>query len=66
MLQWANLVLVMDHEHKQRLRESFPDAMREAQVVVLDVPDDYHFMDPELVTMISERVEPLIESMPEI
>ena len=65
MLQWADLVLVMESEHKQRLRESFPEAMREARVVVLDIPDDYHFMEPELVTMISERVEPLIESMPE-
>jgi predicted protein tyrosine phosphatase len=50
----------MEHEHKQRLREQFPDLFHDLHVEVLDIPDDYPFMDPELVTLIRSRVEPLL------
>ena len=61
LLRWADRVLVMEHEHKQRLREQFPEVVRDLRVEVLDIPDDYEFMNPELVAMIQERVEPLLE-----
>lgn len=60
LLRWADLVLVMEHEHKRRLREQFPDLIHELRIEVLDIPDDYAFMHPELVTLIRERVEPLL------
>ena len=60
LLLWADLVLVMEHEHKQRLRQQFPDLFHDLSLEVLDIPDDYPFMDPELVTLIRSRVEPLL------
>jgi predicted protein tyrosine phosphatase len=60
LLLWADLVLVMEHAHKQRLREQFPELFYDLRVEVLDIPDDYPFMDPELVALIRERVEPLL------
>ena len=60
LLRWADHVLVMEHAHKQRLREQFPELVRELRIEVLDIPDDYEFMNPELVAMIRERVEPLL------
>ena len=61
LLRWADRVLVMEHAHKQRLREQFPELVRELRIEVLDIPDDYEFMNPELVALIRERVEPLLE-----
>ncbi len=58
LLRWADLILVMEPEHKRRLREQFPDLIHELRVEVLDIPDDYTFMDPELVALIRERTEP--------
>lgn len=52
----------MELEHKQRLREAFPALFRDLHVEVLDIPDDYPFMDPVLVEEIIHRVEPLINS----
>ncbi|MBL9178080.1 MAG: phosphotyrosine protein phosphatase [Verrucomicrobiaceae bacterium] len=60
LLRWADLVLVMEHEHKRRLREQFSGLFHELRIEVLDIPDDYAFMNPELVTLIRERVEPLL------
>lgn len=54
----ADLIVVMEHEHRQRLREAFPQL--DVPVEVLDIPDDFGFMDAELVALIRERVEPLI------
>ncbi|MBN8422319.1 MAG: protein tyrosine phosphatase [Verrucomicrobia bacterium] len=61
LLLWADLVIVMEHAHRQRLRELFPEIVRELRIEVLDIPDDYEFMNPELVALIQERVEPLLE-----
>ena len=62
LLRWADLVLVMEPKHKRRLREQFPELVHELRVEVLDIPDDYTFMDPELVTLIRERTEPWLEA----
>jgi predicted protein tyrosine phosphatase len=61
LLRWADRVMVMEHVHKQRLREQFPEVVRDLNIDVLDIPDDYEFMNPELVALIQERVEPLLE-----
>lgn len=61
MLLWADLICVMEREHKQRLREAFPSVFGDLRIEVLDIPDDYQFMDPVLVQEIFNRVEPLIE-----
>lgn len=60
LLLWADVICVMEHWHKKRLRDDFPDLMRDLQIEVLDIPDDYEFMDPTLIELIQERVEPLL------
>ena len=52
LLGWADVVLCMERHHLQRLRERFPDALAGKRVIVLDIPDDHGFMDPELVTLL--------------
>ncbi len=61
LLRWADLVLVMENEHKRRLEDQFPDVVDDLDVRVLDIPDDYSFMAPELVSLVRDRVEPLLE-----
>lgn len=58
-LHWADLVLVMEDKHKARLKEGFRDELREVEVCVLDIPDDYRFMDPELIDILTAKCEPL-------
>lgn len=59
-LEWADLVLVMESEHRARLRQQFPEEGRDATIHVLDIPDDYAFMDEELVVLLKESVEALL------
>lgn len=59
-IQWADLILVMEPKHKQRLLASFPGSTRYKEIVVLDIPDDYQFMDPELVEMLTTAIDSIL------
>ncbi len=60
-LAWADLVLVMERSHRSRLREQFRDKPESPPIGSLDIPDDYAFMDPELVRLLREGVEGWLE-----
>ncbi|MBL9181997.1 MAG: phosphotyrosine protein phosphatase [Verrucomicrobiaceae bacterium] len=60
LLRWADLVLVMESAHKRKLRKDFPEVFHDLHVEVLDIPDDYEFMDPALIELIQASVEPLL------
>ncbi len=58
---WADLVFVMEKKHLRRLQEKFPDELAEKRVVCLNIPDDYQFLQPELVTLLQAAVPPHLE-----
>lgn len=59
-LEWANLVLVMEQAHRNKLSRRFKKHLKNARVIVLGIPDDYAFMDPELVRILQAKVPPLL------
>jgi len=59
-VRWADLILVMEEKHRSRLKAEFRDEVRYKALHVLDVPDDYHYMDPDLVELLKLKVEPLL------
>lgn len=52
-VSWADVIFVMESEHSSRLRKQFRPALGSTPIHVLDIPDEFEFMDPELV----ERLE---------
>lgn len=58
---WADLILVMEPVHKRKLQQKFRSHLRHARVICLHIPDDYAFMDPSLVTLLTRRVNPLLD-----
>ena len=62
-LFWADLVLVMEPKYAARIRFQFPGEsippMRS-----LDIPDDYEFMDDELVELLKTAVEHELSKTP--
>ncbi|WP_337000674.1 MULTISPECIES: low molecular weight protein tyrosine phosphatase family protein [unclassified Microbacterium] len=59
-LEWADLVLVMEKRHKSEISRRFMPHLRDTRVVVLGIPDDYGFMDPELVEILQRKVPPYL------
>jgi predicted protein tyrosine phosphatase len=63
MLEWADIVFVMDGEQVQALAQLFPGHPVLPRVVCLDILDNYHFLDPELVAVLQERTKPHFEKI---
>lgn len=59
-IQWADLILVMERKHAQRVRADFPEAVHHKELHVLEIEDRYHYMDPELVEEIKAAVDPIL------
>jgi predicted protein tyrosine phosphatase len=49
LLGWADVLFVMERKHRDILRQRFPDAIVDRPIHCLDIPDDYTFMDPDLI-----------------
>lgn len=58
LLEWADLVFVMERNHRNKIRSRFEDLYQRKRIVCLYIPDEYDYMDPTLVRLISERVAP--------
>jgi len=61
-IRWADIVFVMEEKHKSRIRADFRGELTHKRVHMLDIPDDYRFMDPELVELLRSAVVPILES----
>lgn len=60
-LEWADVIFVMERKQKLELMDRFVGYEYTGQVFVLDIPDDFQFMDPVLQELIRNGVEPVIE-----
>ena len=60
-IRWAEIIVVMEYQHKQRLSATFQQSLEHKPIHVLDIPDDFGFMDDELIDWIRDMVEPIIE-----
>ncbi len=56
MIGWADLVFVMEKSHLAHLRRKFAGALDGKEVVTLHIPDDFEFMQPELVDELKGRL----------
>lgn len=56
LIEWADLIFVMEKVHRKKLSEKFRSHLKRARVICLDIPDKYEFMDPALVSLLKEKV----------
>lgn len=56
LLQWADLVFVMEKAHQIKLRRRFRADLNGKRILCLNIPDEFAFMDPRLVRLLQDRV----------
>ncbi|WP_209011778.1 low molecular weight protein tyrosine phosphatase family protein [Roseibium aggregatum] len=59
-IRWADLILVMEEKHASRIRADFRQEVRHKALHVLDIPDDYRYMDEDLIELFHEAAGPII------
>jgi len=60
LLEWADIVFVMENGHRTKLSAQFRGALRNAKVICLGIPNDFAFMDPELASLLKAKVTPYL------
>ena len=53
MLHWADIIFVMEKKHRQIIKSKFEV---DKNIIVLDIPDEYQYMDEELIDIIKSAV----------
>lgn len=56
-IEWADFIFVMEKKHKERIIENFPVETKEKNIIVLDISDEYKYMDIELIDEIKAKVD---------
>jgi len=55
-LIWADTVFVMEDEHRKEISERFPSLYLQKRILCLDIPDTFHFNQPELIDTLKKAV----------
>jgi predicted protein tyrosine phosphatase len=61
LIDWADLIFVMEKRHRERLHEKFRSVTDDKEIIILDIPDDYQYMDPELIEILEISVTPYLD-----
>lgn len=46
----------MEREHRSKIQKRYRAALNGKNIVVLNIPDDYAFMDPDLIALLRSRM----------
>ncbi|QLQ34160.1 MAG: phosphotyrosine protein phosphatase [Candidatus Thiothrix singaporensis] len=55
-IEWATLIFVMEKAHRNKLSKKFKSHLKDKRVICLNIPDDYAYMQPELVKLLENKV----------
>lgn len=61
LINWADTIFVMEHKHKERIVDSFEGASRDKEIFVLEIPDEYQYMDEDLIQELEDAVNYYLE-----
>jgi predicted protein tyrosine phosphatase len=56
LIEWADVVFCMEKVHRNRLTSKFRVNLKDKKLVVLDIPDNYEYMDSDLIRILKARV----------
>jgi predicted protein tyrosine phosphatase len=56
LVDWADIIVVMERMHRSKVRQRFGRALNGKPIICLDIPDNYTFMDPDLIRLLESRM----------
>jgi predicted protein tyrosine phosphatase len=57
LVDWADFIFVMERQHRTKLQKKHKAALKDKRLVVLDIPDEYEFMEPALVRLLRAKMQ---------
>lgn len=60
LLEWADIIFVMEKRHRNIIHSRFKEIYQRKRIICLYIPDEFEFMDPELIILLEEKVTPYL------
>ena len=57
LVEWADTIFVMEKTHKTKLQKRFRKSLNRQNVIVLGIPDEYGYMDEDLVSILKMKLD---------
>lgn len=55
-IEWADRIIVMELKQKKKLNSRFKSALNDKVIRCLGIPDNYEYMQPELVEILTAKL----------
>lgn len=55
LIEWADCIFVMEKTHKNKLQKKYRKHLNKQQIICLDIPDEYEFMENSLIGILKNR-----------
>ncbi|MBI4141639.1 phosphotyrosine protein phosphatase [Candidatus Woesearchaeota archaeon] len=59
-LSWADVIVVMEDAQCREISKRFPKLYLQKRIVCLDIPDFFHRGQPELVSLLNEKISSVV------
>lgn len=56
LINWADVIFVMENKHRDKLELGFSLHLKDKELVVLDIADEYQYMDADLIEELKDSV----------
>ena len=56
LIEWADIIFVMEKTHRSKVSKKFNDLLKGKKLICLDIPDNYDYMDPDLIRLLKVKV----------
>ena len=64
-IEWADIIVAMEQPHKKKIKQRYRSEIKDQRLICLGIPDDYEYMDDDLVRILKAQVPRLIPYPPE-
>jgi len=56
-IEWADTIIVMESAQRSEIGKRFPKLYIQKRIISLDIPDIYHFDQPELKSILTHKLK---------
>jgi len=60
LIEWADIILVMEKSHRNKVSKKYKELLKDKRLIVLDIPDNYDCMQPELIQILKAKVAKVV------
>ena len=60
LIEWADEIFLMEQTHKRKVSKTFNHVLKDKRLIVLGIPDDYEYMDEELIMLLKHKIGNLL------